>query len=1109
MDAWPLPFEGARQALADPRCGGAPLEMPDGLGFDDAVAFVVSRLPARFGNQRPRLLVDGLEHLDAGSRAVVEHLATERRADVLVMTGAAPSWADGVVEVGPVDDLPRWLAEVIRDGAMAGRLAQEGVERFGANPAAVLDWIEDAMSAGTLVPHPSAWRLNGPMPEVTNRPTVPEEARGLATALRLWGGPMPLAALLAADDAPGGAADFNQRLEALVDADIIEIRDDHALTRGPAALRTLRAINTVGIAARLLTVAPPSPRRTVLLAEADDPALVRAEGPAAISAFALTDGERAADLAAMMEATAPGARITAARVRALLRASAPAAALAAAHHSLSARARTPDDAVLLGEVAAISLERGDLPQAERAIEAGTELLGGAPPPLSLVFAVGRLHMIQRDPRAVVANAGAALRAPPAPEDGELWGKVALLVLEALDRLGSNDHAADLLANVSTEAVRGPVGVRLATAAARALAARGDLDGAAQRLDDAVRAAAAIGSGAGGHDAAAATAELLHERAGLRSRLGDRLEAMRAWQAAVRAWEHAGDPDRAAEATLALAGVHRSLGWFSEADRLAKVAADRGRTRELAMHARTAHALTAADRGAWTEAAEIAAASHQAGDPEASALIALAAALDGAADAVVVADTARAAASGHPALRATAEVIARIADPTRRAPPLLTVLADAARTATLDDMARLRRLAAEAARRAGDLVEAAAHLDQAIVIAAECSNLTELQAATQWRCAWGPPAAPSLAQLVVEVGRIGRLRGLDGQLDAIAAGALQLTPYERVFIMRSGSPGQPAVARAARSRTSGNVGQPPRSFIARVLRSGALIHAPHVAAHPILAADPDLTAAHAASVLGVPLRSHDTVVGVMYLQAPVATDLDPGVFVTIRALATLAESALDASAGLSDGATEAARSLREPLGDMLIATSQLRALVAGRPSATKTLDGITAATRHVLDSVRRLSADDAQSVRVDLARLTLNVAVELAPSAVDRGVRIELHLAPAADIEGDPSQLVHLLTTIITHAVRYTAAGDVVEVALTADNERVTWTVRDRGTAVPGADLPVVFQDATAQAGPGTAPRSPLAAAGAIARRFGGSLALGQRPAGGAVVRVDFPRVREP
>ncbi len=1108
MDAWPLPFEGGRQALADPRAGGGAQDMPDGLGFDDAVAFVVSRLPARFGNQRPRMLVDGLEQLDAGSRKVVEHLAIERTADILAVAAAAPSWADGVVEVGPVDDLPRWLAEVLRDPAMAARLATEGVERFGANPAAVLDWIEDAMSAGTLVPHPSAWRLNGPMPEIARRPPVPDEARGLATALRLWGGPMPLAALLAADDASGDTGDFNQRLEALVDADIIEIRDDHAIVRGPAALRQIRPSNAVGVATRLLTVAPPSPRRTVLLAEADDPALVRAEGPSAVAAFALTDAERAADLAGMMESTAPGARITAARVRALLRASAPAAALAAAHHSLSARARTPDDAVLLGEIAAISLDRGDLPQAERAIESGLELLAGAAPPLSLLFAVGRLHMIQRDPRAVIASAGPALRAPPPPEDADLWGRFALLVLEALERIGSPEQAADLLAHVSTDAVRGPVGVRLATAAARALASRGDLDGAALRLDDAVRAAAAIGSGTSSQDAAAATAELLHERAALRSRLGDRLEAMRAWHAAARAWEHAGDADRAAEANLALAGVHRSLGWFAEADRLAKVAADRGRTRELVTRARTAHALTAADRGAWAEASEVAAASRQAGDPEASVLIALAAALDRAPDAATLADAARAAAAS-PSLRAIAEVVGRIADPSRRAPPLLTVLTDAARTATLDDMARLRRFAAEAAHRAGDPGEAAAHIEQAMALAAECNNLTELQAATKAHIERRAPAALSLADVVVEVGRIGRLRGLDGQLDAIAAGALQLTPYERVFIMRSGSPGQPPVARAARTRTGANAGHPPKSFITRVLRAGAVIHAPRVDAHPILGTDPDLTAAHAASVVGVPLRSHDTVVGVLYLQSSINIEPDPVIFSTIRALATLAESAFDASAGLSGGATEAARSLREPLGDMLIATSQLRALAAGRPSATKTLDGITAATRHVLDSVRRLSADDAQSVRVDLARLTLTVAVELAPSAVERGVRIELHLAPTADIEGDPAQLVHLLTTIITHAVRYTAAGDVVEVALTADNERVTWTVRDRGTAVPGADLPVVFQDPTPQTGPGGATRSPLAAAGAVARRFGGSLALGQRPAGGAVVRVDFPRVREP
>ena len=148
--------------------------------------------------------------------------------------------------------------------------------------------------------------------------------------------------------------------------------------------------------------------------------------------------------------------------------------------------------------------------------------------------------------------------------------------------------------------------------------------------------------------------------------------------------------------------------------------------------------------------------------------------------------------------------------------------------------------------------------------------------------------------------------------------------------------------------------------------------------------------------------------------------------------------------------------------------------------------------------------------VALEPLAREVVAELVPLADARHVDLGLSAAQPLSVSGDPEALRTLLRNLVDNAVRYSAAGARVDVAVEeaggAQPARAELTVTDTGPGIPPEERARVFDRFYRRAG--TAPPGSglgLSIVRAIAEAHGATLTLTDGPDGrGLRVVVSFP-----
>ena len=78
-------------------------------------------------------------------------------------------------------------------------------------------------------------------------------------------------------------------------------------------------------------------------------------------------------------------------------------------------------------------------------------------------------------------------------------------------------------------------------------------------------------------------------------------------------------------------------------------------------------------------------------------------------------------------------------------------------------------------------------------------------------------------------------------------------------------------------------------------------------------------------------------------------------------------------------------------------------------------------------------------------------------AAEAGVRLTITANGPARVRGSARDLALLVRNLVDNAIRYTAAGGSVDVALAADDGEAVLTVSDTGVGIPTRDLPRVFE----------------------------------------------------
>ena len=179
---------------------------------------------------------------------------------------------------------------------------------------------------------------------------------------------------------------------------------------------------------------------------------------------------------------------------------------------------------------------------------------------------------------------------------------------------------------------------------------------------------------------------------------------------------------------------------------------------------------------------------------------------------------------------------------------------------------------------------------------------------------------------------------------------------------------------------------------------------------------------------------------------------------------------------------------------------MRQIVVGADRAARLVNQLLALARADSDA-------PAPMARLDLDRLTLEVAREWVPRAMDKRIDLGFESAPTACyVEGNDVLLRELLGNLLDNAIRYTGPGGRVTARVIA-NDLITLEVEDNGIGIEPIDRERVFERfyrvlGTETEGSGLG----LAIVRTIAEVHRARVALDPNPnERGTVVRIVFPR----
>jgi signal transduction histidine kinase len=144
--------------------------------------------------------------------------------------------------------------------------------------------------------------------------------------------------------------------------------------------------------------------------------------------------------------------------------------------------------------------------------------------------------------------------------------------------------------------------------------------------------------------------------------------------------------------------------------------------------------------------------------------------------------------------------------------------------------------------------------------------------------------------------------------------------------------------------------------------------------------------------------------------------------------------------------------------------------------------------------------------VDLARLVRDAVDTAAVGQDDVRVRADLG-APVPFVRGDRERLRQVLTNLIDNAIKYSPAGNAVDVHVAPENGFVRISVTDRGPGIPYDQQRLIFEkfgrgEVPGSSKPGTG--LGLFIARSIAEAHGGTLDVRSRPDEGATFTLTLP-----
>ncbi len=217
----------------------------------------------------------------------------------------------------------------------------------------------------------------------------------------------------------------------------------------------------------------------------------------------------------------------------------------------------------------------------------------------------------------------------------------------------------------------------------------------------------------------------------------------------------------------------------------------------------------------------------------------------------------------------------------------------------------------------------------------------------------------------------------------------------------------------------------------------------------------------------------------------------------------------------------AHELRTPLHAILVAGELVHDPPAGPLSGEEIHDlGVTieSSGRHMvrliddLVDLSRIESGhlDLRPTHVTLGDVLAEIASTLARTAETRGVTIELPDGPGPSIFADPVRLRQILLNLIANALKFTARGGRVWVAVDTTRESTHITVHDTGIGIAPEDMErafLPFEQVSRTSTPGAG--LGLAISRSLAELHGGELSATSQPGLGSAFTLTLPRRLQP
>jgi signal transduction histidine kinase len=1129
-------WEGAELLLQSPALPGAVAPLPLLEGSWDRAEAVAALVEERLSD-RLVVIVDNADELDEGTSQTLEALARRGRVDLLVAAKQLPGWVQQSIELPSWDKSLQdtWLSELLGDQS-AAQTIQNQLGGSNTTPASLQQRVVAAAASGALLHRAGRWQVDGArLLEMLEKGAFEErehilgsEARATGVLVALAGRPIKLE--LIQSIIGNSLPKIRDALNELWEAGLVQEESDGYSCTSRIARQQLAPLPGEGVKAAqaLLLVeqkqAQPSPVRLGwLLVAAGDTAGIQKQGEQLILRCCRIDSAEACRLAAAMAGMVQQPELVAAYIRALLAAGRVGEAVGlgmgwledhpAGHHSvyLALLRAMNEQNVPLSEVESILVRLKNLEGKKRTIE-------------SLSCEIWSLFQARRLSE-VVALARFLPKQPPFESSAlDGWLRVQVCVAQSLQEQGHAQEAIARLEQIPLKIGEGtPAGALLLSARGRMYWINGRFREAGNLLEQAAKA----GSGL----AAAGRARAMNN-AGIASyQAGDRTKALERWEAALLlfealkieveqirvcnnlccAYREAGRWERARQAgdwaykeagrlkqveleamaagnlgdlSLAQAELEGAERWYSKARGVAEANRLEGELVELAR--RNAELLAVKRSPELQEAASAALAlarKHSVAVEEARslALLALAQARTGAME-------------EEAALR---EKIAFLKE-----------------QGLSNELAEVRLLLAEALLELGRAQEARSEADRVSVYAAEIGHIP-LRSKTNamFRRIRASQSTQSddgkLQQLLQLVVLVSRERNLDRLLATIAQAALDLLASERAFVLTLE---QNELKVAASASKSSEPGVPSLSIVRRAVDQRSEVIAGDLLERADLRAAQSVQLMKLGCVMCVPLIEGDQVLGAIYVDSHLATEQelsDAAKF--MRALAAHAAIALANArhmaelAARAQWAAEVAHDLKNPAGGVVTIARALLPKAAGaeRQGFEDIIQLGSRAIQLAEGLVRRI---ERQTVEVDFSRLVLEHGNLKARTLKGEGLYLVVQVEPDLKIQGNPGELVRVLSNLLGNAAKYSPPQGSIFLNLSAESDRILLQISDQGSGIPEASLHRIFERGTqgvdARPGHGLG----LAIVQNIVDAHHGTVRAFNREEGGACFLVSLPRV---